>query len=113
MSELTQDQLSHISEIVSTYSSDTDDPTSLEVLLVLQEVCHILEISHYEMVSIFGKRTLHTLRTWGNDHRENGSTASPRRVWIWWPGSPRPALCKLLDDGTVARMTHAESEPIS
>ena len=65
MSELLQEQLSHISEIVSTYSADPDDPTSLEVLLVLQEVCHILEISHYEMVSIFGKRTLHTLRTWG------------------------------------------------
>lgn len=108
MSELQQEQLSHISEIVGTYSADTDDPTSLEVLLVLQEVCHILEISHYEMVSIFGKRTLHTLRTWGSERRENGGPASPRRVWIWWPGSPRPALCKILDDGTIARMTHKE-----
>ena len=108
MSELLQEQLSHISEIVGTYSADPDDPTSLEVLLVLQEVCHILEISHYEMVSIFGKRTLHTLRTWGSNHRENGSAPSPRRVWIWWPGSPRPALCKILDDGTIARMTHKD-----
>ena len=113
MSELQQDQLSHISEIVSTYSSDTDDPTSLEVLLVLQEVCHILAISHYEMVSIFGKRTLHALRTWGSDHRDNGRASSPRRVWIWWPGSPRPALCKILDDGTIARMTHVEPDAIS
>ena len=111
MSDLQQDQLSHISEIASTYSADTDDPTSLEVLLVLQEICHILEISHYEMVSIFGKRTLHTLRTWGSDHRDNGRPASPRRVWIWWPGSPRPALCKILDDGTIARMTDSTRDP--
>ena len=110
MSELRQEQLSHISEIVSTYSADPDDPTSLEVLLVLQEICHILEISHYEMVSIFGKRTLHTLRTWGKSQEAARGAGGPRRVWIWWPGSPRPALCKILDDGTIARMTRAESD---
>ena len=111
MSELQQDQLSHISEIASTYSADTDDPTSLEVLLVLQEVCHILEISHYEMVSIFGKRTLHTLRTWGSDRPENGSPSKPRRVWIWCPNAPRPVRCKILDDGTIARMTESPTRP--
>jgi hypothetical protein len=110
MSNISQEQLSHISEVVGTYSADPDDSTSLEVLLVLQEVCHILEISHYEMISIFGKRTLHTLRTWGKSNSAAAGTAGPRRVWIWWPNSPRPMLCKILDDGTIARMSHAESD---
>jgi hypothetical protein len=106
MSDLHQEQLSHLAEIAGTYSADTDDPTSLEVLLVLQEICHILEISHYEMISIFGKRTLHTLRTWG-EHGDAAASQGPRRVWIWWPNAPRPVLCKILDDGTIARMTES------
>ena len=78
MSDLHQEQLSHIADIVGTYSADPDDPTSLEVLLVLQEICHILEIPHYEMVSIFGKRTLHALRTWGKPTGGNAGHASAR-----------------------------------
>jgi hypothetical protein len=49
----------------------------------LQEICHILEISHYEMISIFGKRTLHTLRTWGKHGGDAAASNGPRRVWIW------------------------------
>jgi hypothetical protein len=110
MSDLLQEQLSHIADIAGTYSADPDDPTSLEVLLVLQEICHILEISHYEMVSIFGKRTLHTLRTWGKNNCTAGSVRGPRRVWIWWPNAPRPVLCRILDDGTIARTSAADSD---
>ncbi len=76
MSDLHQEQLSHIADIVGTYSADPDDPTPLEVLLVLQEICHILEIPHYEMVSIFSKRTLHALRTWG---KPTAATPGPHR----------------------------------
>jgi hypothetical protein len=110
MSDLHQEQLSHIADIVGTYSADPDDPTSLEVLLVLQEICHILEIPHYELASIFGKRTLHALRTWGKANGSTQGTSGPRRVWIWWPNAPRPVLCRILDDGTIARMSHTEND---
>src|SRR6476620_10159721 len=111
MSDLHQEQLSHLADIAGTYSADPDDPTSLEVLLVLQETCHILEISHSEMVSIFGKRTLPTLRTWGKHGDDAAASHGPRRVWIWWPNAPRPVLCKSLDDGTIARMTDSTARP--
>ena len=99
MSELQQEQLTHIADIVGTYSADPDDPTSLEVLLVLQEVCHILEISHYEMVSIFGKRTLHTLRTWGNDI---GTTAVPPARAASGSGGPTPPAPSSARSSTTA-----------
>ena len=65
------------------------------------------------MVSIFGKRTLHILRTWGKSNGSTSGTIGPRRVWIWWPNAPRPVLCRILDDGTVARMSHAESDSVN
>ena len=83
-------------------------PPRSEVLLVLQEICHILEIPHYEMVSIFGKRTT-TLRTWGKNNGTAGSVRGPRRVWIWWPNAPRSVLCR-IDDGTIARTGAADSD---
>ena len=94
MSDLHQEQLSHLADIAGTYSADPDDPTSLEVLLVLQEICHILEISHYEMVSIFGKRTLHTLRTWGKHGERRRVPPAPAASGSGGPTPPAPSSAR-------------------
>ena len=51
---LTQEQAGAFRTIVDTYIPDLHDPAAVEVLLVLLEVCHILEVSDYRMRKIFG-----------------------------------------------------------
>jgi hypothetical protein len=98
---LTQEQAGAFRTIVDTYIPDLHDPAAVEVLLVLLEVCHILEVSDYRMRKIFGARQLHALATWGDIVPPKQRPPQLQRAWVWAPNTYQPKLYPIAADGTV------------
>jgi hypothetical protein len=98
---LSQQQVGDLRTIVDTYIPDLHDPAAVEVLLVLLEVCHILEVSDYRMRKIFGARQLHALETWGDIVPPKRRPPQLRRAWVWVPNTYQPKLHPIAEDGTI------------
>ena len=98
---LTQEQAGAFRAIVDTYIPDLHDPAAVEVLLVLLEVCHILEVSDYRMRKIFGARQLHALESWGDIVPPKQRPPQLQRAWVWAPNTYQPKLYPIAADGAV------------
>ena len=99
--QLSFDQLDHLRSIATTYTPDLHDAAAVEVLLVLLEVCYILELSPSRLNYIFGKRHLHTLLTWGDILPAMRRPAHVRRAWVWVSNRPRPRLYAINEEGCI------------
>ena len=64
--QLSRAQLEQLQAVAQTYTPDLHDAAAVEVLLVLLEVGHILELSEGQLDRIFGPRCLRVLNTWGD-----------------------------------------------
>jgi hypothetical protein len=106
---LSQQQANDLRTIVDTYIPDLHDPAAVEVLLVLLEVCHILEVSDYRMRKIFGARHLHALETWGDIVPPKRRPPQLQRAWVWLPNTYQPKLYPIAEDGAI-RIYLAEDE---
>ena len=98
---LSPEQACDLHTIVNTYIPDLSDPAAVEVLLVLLEVCHILDISDYRMRQIFGARQLHALETWGDIVPPKQRPPALQRAWVWVPNTYQPKLYPIAEDGTI------------
>lgn len=91
--QLNAEQAAQFAAIVATYAPDLHDPAAVEVLLVLREVCTVLDFPQVELEQLFGARLLAALATWGDIvvGRERPAVLGDR-VWVWRPGraNPRP-----------------------
>ena len=66
MNQLSAEQVGHFRTIANTYIPDMYDPAAVEVLLVVLEICHILDLTPGVVEQIFGVRVLAALETWGD-----------------------------------------------
>ncbi len=101
MNQLSAEQVGHFRTIANTYIPDMYDPAAVEVLLVLLEVCHILDLIPTVVARIFGARVLAALETWGDLVPPRRRPGLVRRAWVWLPNQARPRLYPLADDGTI------------
>ena len=101
MNQLSREQEGHFRTIANTYIPDMYDPAAVEVLLVLLEVCHILDLIPTVLARIFGARVLAALETWGDLVPPRRRPDLVRRAWVWLPNQARPRLYPLADDGTI------------
>ena len=106
---LAAEQLAALRTIVATYMPDLSDPAAVEVLLVLLEVCHILDLSDYRLRQIFGSRQLHALETWGDIVPPKQRPSELRRAWVWPSNTYQPKLYPIAEDGTIR--IYAAPEP--
>ena len=107
---LNQQQAGDLRAIVDTYIPDLHDPAAVEVLLVLLEVCHILEVSDYRLRKIFDARHLHVLETWGDIVRPKRRPHQLQRAWVWVPNTYQPKLHPIAEDSTIHVYLAAEDE---
>ena len=98
---LSAEQLAALRTIVGTYLPDLSDPAAVEVLLVLLEVCHILDLSDYRLRQVFGSRQLHALETWGDIVPPKQRPSELRRAWVWPSNTYQPKLYPIAEDGTI------------
>jgi hypothetical protein len=101
MNQLSVEQAGHFRTVVATYIPDMDDPAAVEVLLVLVEICHILDLLPSVMDQIFGTRLLRGLATWGDLIPPRRRPGIVRRAWVWLPNQPRPKLYCIENDDTI------------
>ena len=97
---LSQNQAKELQVIAGTYTPDLHDPAAVEVLLVLLEVCHILQLSDYRLGKIFGSH-LHALATWGDIVPPKRRPPQLQRAWVWVPNTYQPRLYPIAADGTI------------
>ena len=71
------------------------------MLLVVLEVCHILDLIPTVLEQIFGPRVLAVLETWGDLVPPRRRPGLVRRAWVWLPNQARPKLYPIADDGTI------------
>jgi hypothetical protein len=100
-SRLTRDQIERLHRIVTTYAPDLHDPAAVEVLLVLLEVCRIIEPAEEVQAAVFGLRLLEHLAAWGDAPAGRQRPAQLRRAWVWLPNEQSPQLLPIAGDGTV------------
>ena len=89
--QLNPDQAAQFAAIVATYAPDLHDPAAVEVLLVLREVCTVLDFPQAELEQLFGVRLLAALATWGDIVvAPNHHPLPTDRAWVWRPHHPNP-----------------------
>ena len=101
MNQLSAEQVRLFRTIANTYIPDMYDPAAVEVLLVLLEICHILDLTPAIVARIFGERVLAALETWGDLVPPRRRPDVVRRAWVWLPNQTRPGLYLVADDGTI------------
>ena len=106
---LSQKQAKELQVIAGTYTPDLHDPAAVEVLLVLLEVCHILQLSEYRLGKIFGSH-LHALETWGDIVPPKRRPPQLQRAWVWVPNTYQPRLYPIAADGTICIYPKAQDE---
>ena len=75
--QLNAEQTAQFAAIVATYAPDLHDPAAVEVLLVLREVCTVLDFPQAELEQLFGARLLAALL----DGRRASWTVSLIALW--------------------------------
>ena len=93
--------IGHFRTIANTYIPDMYDPAAVEVLLVVLEICHILDLTPTVVEQIFGVRVLVALETWGDLVPPRRRPGLVRRAWVWLPNQSRPGLYPIGADGTI------------
>ncbi|MFN8466311.1 MAG: hypothetical protein U0X20_12210 [Caldilineaceae bacterium] len=106
---LSQKQAKELQVIAGTYTPDLHDPAAVEVLLVLLEVCHILQLSEYRLGKIFGSH-LHALETWGDIVPPKRRPPQLQRAWVWVPNTYQPRLYPIGKDGTICIYPNEQDE---
>jgi hypothetical protein len=101
MNQLSAEQVGHFRTVANTYIPDMDDPAAVEVLLVVLEICQILDLLPAVVAEIFGERVLAALETWGDLVPPRRRQGLVRRAWVWLPNQPRPQLYGIEGDGTI------------
>ena len=101
MNCLSMEQRRSLKAIVSTYTPDLHDPAAVEVLLILREVCYILDMLPHDMDRLFTRRVLAALDAWGDLITRPQRPQRLRRAWVWLPNQAGPQCFPVAPDGTI------------
>lgn len=101
MNHLSLEQKQHLKEIIDTYTPDLHDPAAVEVLLVLLEVCHILDLLPCELNHLFTCRILDILDHYGDIVPPRQRPPAIRRAWVWLSNQAHPNLYRVSAKGTI------------
>ena len=101
MNQLSPEQVGYFRTLVNTYIPDMYDGAAVEVLLVLVEVCHILDLLPTVMEEIFGPRCPPGPRHLGRPHPPTPPPRPRPPRWVWLPNQSRPQLYPIASDGTI------------
>ena len=105
MNHLSVGQKQQLGRIIAAYRPDlhapAPDPAAVEVLLILLEVCHILDLLPNEIDHLFTPPLCKALERW--EGVVVGAPHSPGagRVWVWLPDQPRPQVRRIEAGGLV------------
>lgn len=105
MNTLSRAQKEQFQALVRTYTPDLHDAVVVEVLLVLIEVCRILDLLPSDIEQLFSPSVLQRVRCW------NGVIVQPlgrqtqqgqlQRVWVWRPEWGEPQVLPVAPSGTI------------
>jgi hypothetical protein len=108
MNTLSAAQKRQFAALIAAYRSDLAgpaDPAAVEVLLILLEVCRILELLPADIEQLFTAGVLRRLRTWNGVIVHARSPQPPpgpvRRLWVWRPGGGDPQLYAVAPNRTI------------
>jgi hypothetical protein len=115
---ISDEQYAQLRAIARAYAPDLPDPTAAEVMLMLYEVCQVLQMETGEIINLFGRRVFGFLCHWGDrpvapappftagqfvPRLPHGDAAQrPARVWVWPATAVEPRFGLLKDESAVA-----------
>lgn len=105
MNHLSMGQKQQFQRIIAAYRPDlhdpAPDPAAVEVLLILLEICHILDLLPNEIDHLFTPPVCKALETW--EGAVVGVRRPPQngRVWVWLPTQPRPQVRRIEANGVL------------
>ena len=82
--------------LIDTYTPDLHDPAAVEVLLVLLEICRILDLLPHEVDRLFTSRVLKALASYGDTAPPKARPSPIQRAWVWLSNQPQPELHQIL-----------------
>ena len=105
MNQLSARQVAQFQSLAAIYRADLLDPGAWEALLLLLEICNILDLLPTVIERIFGKGMQARVETWsGEIHPRRPQSPAPsaiRRAWVWLPHESRPRLYPIEDAGII------------
>ena len=119
MNCLSVGQKREMQRLVAAYSPDVQgpahdpahypacDPAAVEVLLILLEVCHILDLLPSEIDHLFTPRVVKTLERWESAVVGARRPRGTGRAWVWLPNQARPQV-RRIEAGGVLRVEEGE-----
>jgi hypothetical protein len=92
-----------LAAIVGTYAPDLHDPAAVEVLLAVREVLTVLGLPIADLETLFGRRLLGALATWGDIIVPGpGHLPLPAdRAWVWLPHWDHPRVHRRDRNGFI------------
>ena len=105
MNQLSERQVAQFQSLAGIYRADLLDPAAWEALLLLLEVCNILDLLPTVVERIFGDGIRARVETWsGEVHPRHTNPPAPddlHRAWVWLPHEPRPRLYPIDPAGII------------
>lgn len=124
MNTISDEQYNQLRAIARAYAPDLPDPIAAEVLLMLYEVCQVLQIDDKEIIRLFGRRVFGFLCHWGErplapappftagqyapPPAQGPAAARPARVWVWPQDAAGPRFGLLNDESGIAYLRAPE-----
>ena len=101
MNHLSVKQKKHLKFVIDTFVAYLHDPAAVEILMVLLEVCFILDLLPCELERLFTPRILKILDTYGDVVPPKQRPLLIHRPWVWLSNQPYPKLHRLEPKGKI------------
>ena len=117
MNQLSARQVAQFQNLAAIYRADLLDPAAWEALLLLLEICNILDLLPTVIDRIFGEGMRARVETWSGEIHPRGAhppaAGELRRAWVWLPHAPRPpadtpAPVRFLPDFDNLLLSHGD-----
>src|SRR6476659_4858613 len=83
MNQLSPGQVRQFQSLAAVYRADLLDPAAWEALLLLLEICNILDLLPGVVTRIFGPGMRERLETWSGEIPSRRRPSEVRRAWVW------------------------------
>ena len=105
MNQLSARQVAQFQSLAGIYRGDLLDPGAWETLLLLLEICNILDLLPTVIERIFGEGIRARVETWIGEihprHTHPPAAGEHHRAWVWLSNEPRPRLYPIDAAGII------------
>ncbi len=101
MNQLSSPQAAQFRALAGVYRADLLDPAAWEALLILLEICNILDLLPSVKDKIFGQGMVERLETWSGEIPHRRRPGQVQRAWVWLPNEPEPHVYPIGEEGTI------------